>query len=68
MSSIPWIELKRTDFLSVLKEINSSLRVWSAPERKLQIGLVNSQIFFQCKGLLLQGQQGVFGQVWLAFA
>ncbi len=50
MSRIPWIELKRTDFLSVLKEMNPSLRVRSAPERKLQIGLINSQIVFSVQG------------------
>lgn len=50
MSSNPWIELKRTDFLSALKEIKPSLRVRSAPERELQIGLINSQIVFSVQG------------------
>lgn len=46
----PWIELKRTDFLSALKDIKPSLRVKGAPERDLQIGLVNSQIVLSVQG------------------
>lgn len=50
MSSNPWIELKRTDFLSALKEIKPSLHVRSASERELQVGLINSQIVFSVQG------------------
>jgi hypothetical protein len=50
MENLPWIELRRTDFLSALKDIKPSLRVRGAPERELQIGLINSQIVFSVQG------------------
>jgi hypothetical protein len=50
MTNNPWIELKRTEFLSALKEIKPSFRVRGAPERELQIGLVNSQVVFSVQG------------------
>jgi len=45
-----WIEIKRKDFLDALKEIKPALRVRGAPERELQIGLVNSQLIFSVEG------------------
>lgn len=50
MSSPHWIELKRTDFLSAITSIKPTLRVKSAPERELQIGLVNGQVVFSIQG------------------
>jgi hypothetical protein len=50
LKSNPWIELKRTDFLDALKKIKPSLRVKGAPERELQIGLINGKAVFSVEG------------------
>jgi DNA-directed RNA polymerase subunit M/transcription elongation factor TFIIS len=45
-----WIELKRTDFLSILKTIKPTLRVKSAPDRNLQIGFENNHLVMSVQG------------------
>ena len=45
-----WIELKRADFLEALKTIKPTHRVKSAPERELQIGLINQQVILSIQG------------------
>lgn len=45
-----WIELKRTDFLSILKAVKPTLRVKSAPDRDLQISFENNHLVMSVQG------------------
>lgn len=50
MSNEYWIELKQTDFLAALQALKPTLSVKNAPERELQIGLINGQAVFTIQG------------------
>lgn len=50
MSTECWIEMKRTDFLGAIQSLKPTARIKSAPERELQIGLVDGQAVFSTQG------------------
>lgn len=45
-----WIEIKRADFLNAIQSLKPTARIKSAPERELQIGLVDDQAVFSTQG------------------
>lgn len=50
MNTEQWLELKRTDFLSVIKAIKPTLRVKNAPERDLHLSFENDHIVMSVQG------------------
>lgn len=50
MGTEQWLELKRTDFLSVLKAIKPTLRVKGAPERDLKLSYENDHLVMSIQG------------------
>ena len=50
MNTEQWLELKRTDFLSMLKDIKPGLRVKNAPERDLHLSFENDHLVMSVQG------------------
>jgi len=50
MDTDQWLELKHTDFFSVLKAIKPTLRVKGAPERDVHLSYENDQLVLSIQG------------------